>query len=88
MNKHTPGPWTIRETATHVTVVGANNETLFHDDKRISRVIQDAHLIAAAPVLLEALENCIGNINQERGFADELEAEIRTAIAKATGEQQ
>ena len=37
--------------------------------------------------LLETLENCIGNINPERGFADELEAEIRAAIAKARGEQ-
>jgi len=38
------------------------------------------------PELLEVLENCLGNINPERGFADELEEEIRAAIAKARGE--
>ena len=43
----TPGPWSIRETETHVTVIGADNEALFHDDKRIPRVIADARLIAA-----------------------------------------
>ena len=43
----TPGPWSIRETETHVTVIGADNEVLFHDDKRIPRVIADARLIAA-----------------------------------------
>lgn len=37
------------------------------------------------PELLEVLENCLGNINPERGFADELEEEIRAAIAKAKG---
>lgn len=81
--KHTPKPWKICETATHITVLGANNEAIFHDDKRIPCVIQDAHLISAAPILLEVLENCIGNINPERGFADELEAEINAAIRAA-----
>lgn len=42
-------------------------------------------LIASAPELLEVLENCLGNINPERGYADELEEEIRAAIAKAKG---
>lgn len=54
--KHTPGPWTVRETATHVTVIGANGEALFHDDKRIPIVVEDARLIAAAPELLESHE--------------------------------
>jgi len=43
----TPGPWSIRETETHVTVIGSDNEALFHDDKRIPRVAADARLIAA-----------------------------------------
>ena len=53
MSKATPGPWVIRETHTHIAVIGANNETLFHDDKRIPGVMDDARLIAAAPDLLD-----------------------------------
>ncbi len=56
MNKqHTPGPWATRESATHVTVTNARGDAVFHDDKRIPGVMADAHLIAAAPELLDAL---------------------------------
>lgn len=88
MSKHTPGPWTIRETATHITVIGANNESLFHDDKRIPCVIQDARLIAAAPDLLDALRAMLDNCHDtERDDAIVASvAAARAAIAKATGE--
>jgi hypothetical protein len=84
MSKYTPGPWTIRESATHITVVGANNETIFHDDKRCPSVPEDARLVAAAPELLEALQRVketgvfVGAIAQEM---------IDAAIAKAVGEK-
>ena len=58
MSRHTPGPWIIRETATHISVIGANNETIFHDDKRCPAVIEDARLIAAAPDILDMLKEC------------------------------
>lgn len=58
MSKHTPGPWVIRETPTHISVVGENNECLFHDNKRIPCVIEDARLIAAAPGMLDMLKEC------------------------------
>ena len=51
--------------------------------KRESRA--NARLICSAPEMLAALGDCLGNINPERGYADELEATIRAAIAKATG---
>ena len=56
MSKRSPGPWHTRESATHVTVTNARGDAVFHDDKRIPGVMADAHLIAAAPELLVALE--------------------------------
>lgn len=43
-------------------------------------MIQD--LIDTIKVALEALEGAQGNINPERGFADEVEAEVSAAIDK------
>ena len=83
MSAHTPAPWKTRETATHIAVVGANNETLFLDDKRIPRVIEDARLIAAAPDLLEALIAV-----RDRKHTPDLWEMVNAAIAKATGAQQ
>jgi hypothetical protein len=39
---------------------------------------------AALPEMIAVLEDCIGNINPERGYADELEQSIRAAIVRAT----
>lgn len=99
MNNHTPGPWTIREGVTPITVVGANGEALYHEsDKRLPSVIGDARLIAAAPELLEALEGLMGPVI----FGSQTDREIlcdwgtsgmehvtraRAAIAKVKGEQ-
>ena len=47
--KHSPTPWILTETPTHVTVRSANNELIFHDDKRLPEVLADARLVAAAP---------------------------------------
>ena len=83
MSEHSPAPWSIRQSATHVTVVTASGDAIFHDDKRIPGVMADARLIAAAPELLEALKVLVenGGIGPEQMFHD-----ARTAIAKATGE--
>jgi hypothetical protein len=93
MNKHTPGPWTISESATHVTVRNREGDAVFHDDKRLDGVLGDAHLIAAAPELLEALEDlvCLAERamrESESGewMVDEELRDARDAIEKARGE--
>lgn len=80
--KHTPGPWLMCESATHVTVTNAHGDAVFHDDKRIPGVMADARLIAAAPDLLEALRFVL----KYEGMGAVTEATVRAAIAKATGE--
>ena len=85
MSKHTPGPWTTRESATHVTVTNARGDAVFHDDKRIPGVMVDARLIAAAPELLEALQSVLDNCLDSEGLCA-AHAKARAAIAKATGE--
>lgn len=90
----TPEPWIIRETATHVSVIGADNEVIFHDDKRIPRVLGDALLIAAAPKMLAALKRQQANIRRwletgEPATTEESKAisdEIDAAIYAAEGE--
>ena len=90
---HTGGPWPMRESATHVTVTNARGDAVFHDDKRIPGVMADARLIAAAPDLLEALQNIAEYWNQDQNEAAMADAcwhaihTARAAIARATGEQ-
>ena len=76
--------WTIRESATHITVLNERGDAVFHDDKRITGVVGDARLIAAAPDLLEALEWMVNNLGAHPG---NIESVARAAIAKATGEK-
>jgi hypothetical protein len=81
MNKqHTPGPWSMRESATHVTVTNASGDAVFHDDKRIPGVLADARLIVATPELLEA---CKAALSDDQSYIEK----CRAAITKATGEQ-
>ena len=88
MSKHTPGPWLMCESATHVTVTNAHGDAVFHDDKRIPGVMADARLIAAAPDLLDELLSVLDWAVTERAPLRNQEIEsIRAAIAKATGEQ-
>lgn len=71
-HKHTPGPWELHESVTHVRVVAADRENIWFEDKRCPRVIEDARLIAAAPELLEALITKVKDAEQ-RSFEDWLE---------------
>jgi hypothetical protein len=67
-------------------VIGANNETIFHDDKRCPSVPEDARLIAAAPDLLEALEELL--VQREGHYSTQTAWDkARAAIAKARGEK-
>ena len=85
--QHTPGPWTVRESSLSVSVVAQNGDAVFHESyKRIPGVMEDARLIAAAPDLLEALEEIVSAADGD-GWS-QLDADLRkarAAIAKATG---
>ena len=86
--KHSPTPWILTETPTHVTVRSANNEVIFHDDKRLLEVLADAKLVSAAPDLLEALQEVVDAADGD-GWKqiDPLFTKQRAAIAKARGEK-
>ena len=92
MTEHTPGPWSITESATHITVRNRDGDAVFHDDKRLDGVRGDAYLIAAAPELLEALEDlvCLAEAamreSESDWMVDEELRDARDAIAKARGE--
>jgi len=95
MNKHTPGPWEIHE---ENTVLGPKL-----DDKSIwlrpivlqSKTgikLEDARLIAAAPDLLDAIQDLLNQFEQRGIFVDPQHPDrisvnkARAAIAKAKGE--
>lgn len=96
--KWTPGPWAVernKRTWGWVDVVGpslgvggptqATDLTLADEVKRIA----EAHLIAAAPDMAEALEkalNFITNTESEMGETLPCGDAARTALAKARGE--
>lgn len=86
--QHTPGPWMTRP----VPNVGLRGHTGyaidFNDDREqvVDFVYEeaDAHLIAAAPGLLEALESCIEHGSMTG--AEWVTEKALDAIAKARGE--
>ena len=59
MSKFSDAPWVVEEGISHVKVVTANGEVVFHDLKSCPKVLEDAALIADAPALLDALELAI-----------------------------
>jgi len=75
----TPGPWSIRENETHVTVIGADNEALFHDDKRLPRVIADARLIAACDP--DTIRDLLAERDQLAAENERLRDEAASALA-------
>jgi len=92
--KHTPGPWVVvtDESAAQVkgypciyadgyTVVGT--EGMFGD---IETDFANAHLIAAAPDLLDALECLLSELDFTETYPFPSEKKCKAAIAKAKGE--
>ena len=97
MTRHTPGPWKIVPSGVgNPRIVGADGYAVAAcrpkystpDDYAIAAA--NAHLIAAAPDLLEALKRLLGFT--QGGCADlqlqeqEIYDQARAAIKKATGE--
>jgi hypothetical protein len=97
MGKHTPGPWAVEFNWKMVATVagGANGYELFDVRGDVPDFQKNARLIAAAPELLEALEELlsIGSVfisaieaNDPSVDFENWEAKARAAIAKARGE--
>jgi hypothetical protein len=100
MNKHTPGPWksvhdphypgmmVVEGPEMPITII---TSAIGVDFKSYVRRVANAHLIAAAPDLLAALEacesamqSCMADFNQYDQAAYDA---ARAAIARAKGEQ-
>lgn len=92
MSNHTPGPWTVVDghypgfldingPSFKISIITSASDLDFNDFLKRSA---DAHLIAAAPELLEALEMAMEIGDQcSRGFLGKFQAKARAAIAKA-----
>lgn len=96
MSKHTPGPWTIGDENNQrcEVILGASDliadlgrEDRYTGKMVISRqeMLDNAHLIAAAPCLLSACEAIIADSTPWASDTPAL-MQVRTAIAKARGE--
>ena len=88
--KHTPGPWAYHNTPTPFIHVAAGGlpicqiYTSTAHGQSMGEQFANAHLIAAAPELLEALQFVMTASGEQLGTAFE---QAQAAIAKATGEQ-
>jgi len=80
--KHTPAPWGLQECPSGGMLLLRNLPDGRHPQSHLQIVpVSDAHLIAAAPDLLEALEDYISN-----GHSQNLLNRCKLIIAKAKGE--
>lgn len=101
MSGHTPGPWHVSQRATvrnffYVHAVRRHNSKATYaiargvyqaDPQSCDEINASARLIAAAPELLEALQNIIDGVGCQPGYISTLGIQIaRAAILKATGE--
>jgi hypothetical protein len=92
MSKHTPGPWQIkRHFDPGYKFISAQKHTALaqvvwcmEDEDRSPECEANAHLIAAAPELLEALEKVFTVMNDDMPVG--LRKVCYEAIAKARGE--
>jgi len=94
--KHTPGPWKVRENGGLMKAVEANKDWLVYacgrDYMGREELEANARLIAAAPELLEALQEILSTMRKppsgSGGFHEfDIKAAER-AIAKATGSKK
>ncbi len=95
--KHTPGPWKYDETWALIHAEHGSEIAAVHAARGTRGEAQaNAHLIAAAPDLLAALEAFADNVSDdEDDYPDyeaykqtkRLEKQAREAIAKATAQQ-
>lgn len=84
--KHAPGPWTAHSYVGCWCVIHSENG-VFRNIALVPAGERDATLIAAAPELLEALQNLLAVRRGEGGTKPNADALAKAAIAKATGMQ-
>ncbi len=95
--QHTPGPWTIADDLDRIECIGIyggtqlvaeirDPETIKLDERAVEEAMMrsNAHLIAAAPELLEALRLAQNKIALDLSPVNTDNA-VRNAIAKAEG---
>lgn len=94
--KHTPGPWQACDVGDYSDYDG-RCRVILGNDLRIAVVLGDhdesaanARLIAAAPDLLEELEDMVSLVEylMNDSYDNKETAEARAAIAKAKGDQR
>lgn len=83
MSKYTPGPWHVDE---HGAIRGGDLSIVATRHRLPMEVhTANAHLIAAAPDLLQALKEAVEVFCIEVPFGNKTIAQMRAAIAKAEG---
>ena len=88
VNKYTPGPWhyVMRNVNELMQTFHGVRAGSFYFDIPTSNDVADARLIAAAPELLEALEDSLTALNIVYPNGSPVLNAARAAIAKARGE--
>ena len=91
MSKHTPGRWMISAERYRYIHVYAHGGGIAHLDTVDGEGMANANLIAAAPDLLEALEELLSMCQRQEDFHDDDDGcmfeRASAAIAKARGEK-
>ncbi len=84
MNSHTPGPWHARRALNGYLIEAGRNVRIVRGSGGIKSEA-DAHLAAAAPVLLEALRIITEGDGADRFLTWGEREQARKAIAEAEG---
>lgn len=88
IKKHTPGPWEVKKYETRTSVVGADGTKVLSITNQYFKgeTEANARLIAAAPDLLEELENIIFHLYDSVYWYDF--EKTKQIISKATGQDE
>lgn len=94
MNKHTPGPWVVSDDGDITLIIHAPKDEvdiarMSNDCEMFSEIRANAHLIAAAPAMYEALQAAYKLLREWTPSGEdnqgEVEGLIENALAQAEG---
>jgi hypothetical protein len=86
MNKHTPGHWHYDSWGSRAEVLDADGAIVVVFRNATDQQIEDAHLIAAAPELLELAQYALAVSEERLPLGKQWRDKARAAIEKARGE--